>query len=71
MHNLITLTNYQTRLALYAAGANPLSAEQRKQYEKPAEELLRYLLFANEATLESPVKGEFDIRRGIRRARSA
>jgi hypothetical protein len=58
MHNLITLTNYQTRLALYAAGTNPLSAEQRKQYEKPAEELLRYLLFANEATLESPVKGD-------------
>jgi hypothetical protein len=58
MHNLITLTNYQTRLAMYAAGANPLSADQRKQYEKPAEELLRYLLFANEATLATPVKGD-------------
>ena len=58
MHNLITLTNYQTRLALYAAGANPLSDDQRKQYEKPAEELLRYLLFANEARLESAVKGD-------------
>jgi hypothetical protein len=58
MHNLITLTNYRTRLALYAAGANPLSDDQRKQYEKPAEELLRYLLFANEAPLESAVKGD-------------
>jgi len=58
MHNLITLTNYQTRLAQYAAGTNPLSDEQRKQYEKPAEELVRYLLFANEAMLESPVKGD-------------
>jgi hypothetical protein len=58
MHNLITLTNYQTRLAQYAAGTNPLSDEQRKQYQKPAEELLRYLLFANEAPLESPVKGD-------------
>jgi hypothetical protein len=58
MHNLITLTNYQTRLALYAAGTNPLSDDQRKQYQKPAEELLRYLLFANEAALESPVKGD-------------
>src|SRR3984885_265496 len=58
MHNLITLTNYQTRLALYAAGKNPLSDDQRKQYEKPAEELLRYLLFANEARLESAVKGD-------------
>jgi hypothetical protein len=58
MHNLITLTNYQTRLALYAAGTTPLSDDQRKQYQKPAEELLRYLLFANEAPLESPVKGD-------------
>jgi hypothetical protein len=58
MHNLITLTNYQTRLAQYAAGSNPLSDDQRKQYEKPAEELVRYLLFVNETTLESPVKGD-------------
>ncbi len=60
MHNLITLTNYQTRIALYSAAkpASALSADQRKQYEKPAEELLRYLLFANEAPLESPVKGD-------------
>jgi len=58
MHNLITLTNYQTRLALYAAGSNALSDEQRKQYEKPAEELLRYLLFVNEAALDSAVQGD-------------
>jgi hypothetical protein len=58
MHNLITLTNYQTRLAQYAAGSNALSDDQRKQFQKPAEEMLRYLLFANEAPLESPVKGD-------------
>jgi hypothetical protein len=60
MHNLITLTNYQTRIALYSAHqpASALSDDQRRQYEKPAEELLRYLLFANEAPLESPVKGD-------------
>jgi len=60
MHNLITLTNYQTRIALYTAAkpGSALSDDQRKQYEKPAEELLRYLLFANEAPLESPVKGD-------------
>jgi hypothetical protein len=58
MHNLITLTNYRTRIALYAAGTTPLSDEQRKQFENPAEELLRYLLFANEAPLESPVQGD-------------
>jgi len=55
MHNLITLTNYQTRLAL---DAGPLTDETRKQYEGPAEELLRYLLFANEAPLSDRVKGD-------------
>lgn len=50
MHNLITLTNYQTRLALYADGAS-------REYEQPAEELVRYLLFADEAPLGEPVKG--------------
>jgi hypothetical protein len=68
MHNLITLTNYKTRLALYAlqkpttdgpatAAAGTGSAEAalpeatRQQFERPAEQLLRYLLFANEAPL--------------------
>lgn len=55
MHNLITLTNYETRLAMHAG---PLNDETRKQYEGPAEELLRYLLFANEAPLEDRVKGD-------------
>jgi hypothetical protein len=44
MHNLITLTNYKTRLALYSH-ASP------SQYQRPAEQLLRYLLFSNEAPL--------------------
>ena len=44
MHNLITLTNYKTRLALY-------SQADHSQFERPAEQLLRYLLFANEAPL--------------------
>ncbi len=102
MHNLITLTNYKTRLALYSlddhsgnaapstntapsasaapsenaapsahptpsanaapsadaspsAGAGPAEATlpeaTRRQFERPAEQLLRYLLFANEAPL--------------------
>jgi hypothetical protein len=64
MHNLITLTNYKTRIALYAlqnqsseghAGAIPDAASlpeaTRRQFERPAEQLLRYLLFANEAPL--------------------
>jgi len=44
MHNLITQTNYQTRLG--------------QQYQKPAEQLVRYLLFAKEAKLEGPVDGD-------------
>ncbi|MGZ3280027.1 MAG: hypothetical protein ACXWKN_04700 [Phenylobacterium sp.] len=72
MHNLITLTNYQTRLAIYdlakqASGGTPEEAAQiakaanpalddlpeatRKQITAPAEQLLRYLLFAGETPL--------------------
>ncbi len=43
MHNLITQTNYQTRLG--------------KPFQKPADQLVRYLLFANEAPLEDAVAG--------------
>ncbi len=52
MHNLITLTNYKTRIALYDLGkqfADPDAV--RRQFERPAEQLLRYLLFANAAPL--------------------
>jgi len=69
MHNLITLTNYQTRIALHNDAqkingplAKPLpfkiageSLEAR--YEKPAEQLVRYLLFADEAPLPGPIRG--------------
>jgi hypothetical protein len=67
MHDLITLTNYKTRLALYqnahskhGVGQPPeaLPEELQAQYEQPAEELLRYLLFADEATLEAPIRGD-------------
>ena len=61
MHNLITLTNYRTRIALYAQAQQnkraglpedaPLSDAARKQFERPAEQLLRYMLFSNEAPL--------------------
>ena len=44
MHNLITLTNYKTRLALYSHTSD-------SQFQRPAEQLLRYLLFSNEAKL--------------------
>jgi hypothetical protein len=66
MHNLITQTNYQTRLALFAdenrnrtAGlpSGTISDAARKQYEGPAEQLVRYLLFTNEVALAGPVAG--------------
>jgi hypothetical protein len=72
MHNLITLTNYKTRIALHALGnssaavsgsaegavppatdSSPLPEDTRRQFERPAEQLLRYLLFANETPLPS------------------
>lgn len=57
MHNLITQTNYQTRLALHKEPSQ-LSDAGRLQFERPAEQLVRYLLFANEAPLEAPVDGQ-------------
>jgi hypothetical protein len=62
MHNLITQTTYQTRLALFGdekrnTPAGAISEVARKQIEAPAEQLVRYLLFANEARLDAPVIG--------------
>lgn len=63
-HNLITLTSYQTRIALYKAGlaaatpADSIPDAVRQQYQKPAEQLVRYLLFADEAPLADQVKGD-------------
>ena len=61
LHNLITQTNYQTRLALYAlekAGtpAAGMSLEAlpdaaQRQIRKPADQLVRFLLFSNETPL--------------------
>ena len=55
MHNLITQTNYQTRLAVFADQQIPDAA--RKRLEGPAEQLVRYLLFTNEAPLNRPIVG--------------
>lgn len=60
MHNLITEINYQTRLALYKASGQPgsvLSDATREELERQAEQLVRYLLFTNEARLEDPITG--------------
>lgn len=66
MHNLITATNYQARMALHyeeamnkALGrpADYLSESTRRRYESPAEKLLRYMLFIDEAPLKSRIVG--------------
>jgi hypothetical protein len=62
MHNWITLTNYQTRLGLFAdktAGLPPgtISDAAQKRFEAPAEQLVRYLLFTNEVPLDRPIAG--------------
>jgi hypothetical protein len=54
MHNLITLTNYQTRIALYKENGVITDAV-RQQIEKPAEQLVRYLLFTNEAPIDQSI----------------
>ena len=65
MHNLVTLLNYQTRIALHSLGdAAPksfpadasaaletLPEKQRDQIKTPAEQLLRYMLFVKETPL--------------------
>jgi hypothetical protein len=51
MHNLITLTNYETRIAAYKEAA-PAA------WQKPADELVRYLLFADEAALTGKITGD-------------
>jgi hypothetical protein len=60
MHNWITLTNYQTRLALYKQAGDPagtIADETRERFERPAEQLVRYLLFTNETRLATPIVG--------------
>jgi hypothetical protein len=73
MHNLITLTNYRTRIALYAQASQDKAAGEPvatpsdavlKEFQGPAEQLLRYMLFINETPLNgpgsSPIAGSSD-----------
>jgi len=57
MHNLITQTNYLTRIALCDETNNKAAQPASARYERTAEQLVRYLLFTNEVPLESPIKG--------------
>jgi hypothetical protein len=61
MHNWITLTTYQTRIALADPKQKP--EDVRKTVEAPAEQMVRYLLFANEIPLQNPIGGTSDFAR--------
>ncbi len=61
MHNWITLATYQTRIGL--ADPKQTRDDLRKKLEAPVEQLVRYLLFANEAPLPAPVTGTSDFAR--------
>jgi hypothetical protein len=66
MHNLITLTSFQARLAIeYSREINKalgepvdaMSESTARRFQAPAEELVKYMLFADEAPLTDPVRG--------------
>ncbi len=61
MHNWITLANYTARISLADPKKDP--EEARKKIEAAAEQLVRYLLFANEVPLQSPIAGTSDFAR--------
>jgi hypothetical protein len=66
VHNLITLTNYNARMALHYEEAinkalnrpaDYLSDSTRSRFQSPADKLIRYLLFIDEAPLAEPITG--------------
>jgi hypothetical protein len=66
MHNLITLANYQAKIALHYARAinkalgepeNTISESTARRFQGPAEDLVKYMLFVEEAPLSEPVQG--------------
>ena len=54
MTNLIVRLGYVTRIAEH----DGMTPESRRDIENTAEELLRYMLFTDEARLEAPVRGD-------------
>ena len=66
MTNLIVRLGYETRIALAASPAaedlSELPKDARPAIEAAAEELLRYMLFTDEALLDEPVRGSDDFK---------
>ncbi len=66
MHNLITRTNYETRMALHyqklmsgllGSPSKELTASTLRRIRGPSDELVQYMLFAEEAPLEGQIEG--------------
>jgi hypothetical protein len=66
MHNLITLASYQAKLAIHYARAinkalgepeDTISESTARRFQGPAEDLVKYMLFVDEAGLTEPVRG--------------
>ena len=66
MHNLLTLANYETRMAIaYDQNLNKAldrpvgyqSASTQRRIEAAAEKVVRYMLFSGEPRLRSPIQG--------------
>lgn len=66
LHNLITLANYQAKIAVHYARAvnkalgepeNTISESTARRFQGPAEDLVKYMLFVDEAELNDPIHG--------------
>jgi hypothetical protein len=66
MHNLITLANFQAKIAIHYARAinkalgdpeDTISETTARRFQGPAEDLVKYMLFVEEAPLSEPVHG--------------
>ncbi len=66
MHNLITLANYQAKIAVHSARAinkalgepeNTISESTARRFQGPAEDPVKYMLFVDEAELNDPIHG--------------
>jgi hypothetical protein len=66
MHNLITLANYQTKIAIHYSKAinkalgepeDTISESTARRFQSPAEDLVKYMLFVDEAELSEPIQG--------------
>ncbi|HME71097.1 MAG TPA: hypothetical protein VKM54_14675, partial [Myxococcota bacterium] len=66
MHNLITLANYQAKIAAHYARAihkalgepeNTISESTARRFAGPAEDLVKYMLLVDEAELNDPIHG--------------